>query len=91
MRWLNKKAINLINYYQESTKSNKKRCRYIPSCSEYSKGCYEKFNFFKASLLTLLRILRCNPLFKGGYDPVPLTRKEKKLQREKREILNPLK
>ena len=27
--------------------------------------------------LTLKRLLRCNKLFKGGYDPVPLTKEEK--------------
>ena len=74
---LNKIAINLINKYQKTTKNNKKRCRYTPSCSEYSKECYMTFNFIKASLLTLFRLLRCNPLFKGGYDPIPLTREEK--------------
>jgi len=30
----------------------------------------EKHGAFKGSLLSLWRILRCNPLFKGGYDPV---------------------
>ncbi|MBR0340432.1 MAG: membrane protein insertion efficiency factor YidD, partial [Alistipes sp.] len=33
--------------------------------------CYKRFNFFKASFLTLYRIIRCNPWNKGGYDPVP--------------------
>ncbi len=37
-----------------------------------------KFNFVKASFLTLKRFLKCNRLFKGGYDPVPLTKEEKK-------------
>lgn len=73
--------IKLINKYQESTKYSAKRCRYIPTCSEYSKQCYQKFNFFKASFLTFYRIIRCNPLSKGGYDPVPLTKAEKKLKK----------
>ena len=41
-------------------------------------GFYEKFGFVKASFLTAKRLLKCNPLFKPGYDPVPLTKEEKK-------------
>ncbi len=79
---MNKFMIKIIEKYQEGTKNSAKRCRYIPSCSEYAKGCYKKFNFFKATFLTIYRIVRCNPLSKGGFDPVPLTRKEKKLTKE---------
>ena len=84
--YMRKLAIKLIEKYQSSTKNNNKRCRYVPTCSEYAKECYIKFNFFKASFLTIYRILRCNPLSKGGYDPVPLTKKEKK---EKNNSINP--
>ena len=73
----NKLPLKLINHYQESTKDSPHRCKYVPSCSNYAKECYEKFNFFKASFLTLGRLLRCTPFFKGGYDPVPLTKEEK--------------
>jgi len=83
---MNKLMIKLIKKYQQATKNGNKHCRYVPTCSEYSKECYQKFNFFKASFLTVYRIIRCNPLSKGGYDPVPLTRKEK---REKKESVNP--
>ena len=48
-----------------------KKCRFYPTCSSYALECYKRFNFFKASLLTLYRIIRCNPWGKGGYDPVP--------------------
>ena len=74
----NKFAIKLINSYQESHKDRPPRCRYYPTCSQYAKECYQKFNFIKASFLTLYRLLRCNPFHKCGYDPVPLTKLEKK-------------
>lgn len=74
----NKFALKMIRAYQEGNPNRPPRCRYYPSCSNYAKGCYEKFNFVKASLLTLWRLIRCNPFHKCGYDPVPLTRKEKK-------------
>lgn len=78
----NKWVINWINRYQrEISPNNPPRCRFIPTCSQYAKECYEKFSFPKASLLVTKRLLKCNPLFKPGYDPVPLTKEEKeKLQ-----------
>lgn len=45
-------------------------CRYHPSCSEYTKISIMKFGILKGSLNGLLRILRCNAFFKGGFDPV---------------------
>lgn len=85
----NKIPLKLIHAYQAARKNDGKRyCKYIPSCSNYAIGCYNKFNFFKASLLTLWRLLRCNPFSKGGYDPVPLNRKEKiELEQRTKEIL----
>ncbi len=82
----NKLPIKLINWYQREISPNTTpKCRYIPTCSEYAKECYKKFNFVKASLLTTKRLLKCNPLFKGGYDPVPLSKEEKLKQNEENE------
>ena len=46
-------------------------CRFIPTCSAYALEAIEKYGAFKGGLLTVWRILRCNPFAKGGYDPVP--------------------
>ena len=48
-----------------------KNCIYTPSCSEYGIIALRKHGIFKGSFLTAKRILRCNSLFKVGYDPVP--------------------
>jgi len=48
-----------------------KNCIYTPSCSKYGIIALRKHGIFKGSFLTAKRILRCNSLFKGGYDPVP--------------------
>ncbi len=45
-------------------------CRFHPHCSEYSKQALEKHNTIKGIFLSLWRILRCNPLSKGGADPI---------------------
>lgn len=76
MFFLNRLVIKMIKSYQK--KDLPHRCRHIPSCSCYGLECFEKFNFLKASFLTTYRIIRCNPLSWKIYDPVPLSKKEKK-------------
>ena len=46
-------------------------CRFTPTCSAYAIEAYTKRGFFIGTILTVWRILRCNPFSKGGYDPVP--------------------
>ena len=46
------------------------RCRYYPTCSRYTLDAVEFYGPFKGLFMGMARILRCNPLFKGGYDPV---------------------
>ncbi len=70
--------IRIIKFYQRNISINKPpRCRFYPTCSEYGLQAIEQHGLIKGLLLTGCRILRCNPLFKGGYDPVP-ERKRKK-------------
>ena len=46
-------------------------CRFMPTCSQYALEALAKYGAVKGGWLALKRILRCNPLCKGGYDPVP--------------------
>ena len=46
------------------------KCKYYPSCSEYTKQAIEKYGVIKGCFLGLKRILKCNPFSKGGYDPL---------------------
>jgi len=43
-------------------------CRYQPTCSEYAKWQFENNNLLLASYQSLVRILKCNQLFAGGFD-----------------------
>ncbi|HBU08911.1 MAG TPA: membrane protein insertion efficiency factor YidD [Candidatus Omnitrophica bacterium] len=45
-------------------------CRFYPSCSHYFIQAISHFGLFKGSCRGFFRILRCNPLSLGGYDPV---------------------
>lgn len=87
---LNDKVIKHIKNYQATKDQTigSGRCKHYPSCSNYALECYEKFNFVKASLLSGFRIIRCNPLTKKIYDPVPLTKNEKKKLKDKYNKLN---
>lgn len=66
-------CIKMIRFYQKYLSAMKGRstCIFIPTCSQYAIEAFEKYGVIKGGLLTVWRILRCNPFSKGGYDPVP--------------------
>ena len=74
MKWL---LISMINLYQKIPFSSHKQCRFIPTCSEYTKEAIKIHGSIKGTYLGIKRVIRCNPLSKNIYDPVPV-KKEKK-------------
>ena len=46
-------------------------CRFRPTCSTYALGAIERFGIIRGTWLGMLRILRCNPFCRPGFDPVP--------------------
>ena len=48
-----------------------KCCRFTPTCSTYAVQAIEIHGVVHGLWLTIKRIMRCHPLCKGGYDPVP--------------------
>jgi len=73
---MKKLVIKLIKKYQEGTSNKNPTCKYHPSCSNYAIDAYKNYNFFYASILSLWRIIRCNPFSRGGYDPIPKFKKD---------------
>ncbi len=47
------------------------RCIHQPTCSSYALEAVERFGFIHGLWLTVLRLLRCHPFARGGYDPIP--------------------
>ena len=71
---MKKILIKIIEWYQKNIsvylESHNIRCKYYPTCSEYTKQAIEKYGPLKGSMLGFIRILKCNPFSKGGYDPL---------------------
>ena len=51
------------------------RCRYIPTCSQYSLEAIHVHGALKGSWLATKRVCRCHPWGGFGYDPVPVPKK----------------
>ena len=45
-------------------------CIYLPTCSEYAMEAVQARGVVVGGAMAVGRILRCNPLFHGGYHPV---------------------
>ena len=69
---MKKLLIQFVRCYQVAISAKRPPCcKYMPTCSAYAIEALERFGAFKGSALAIWRILRCNPLSRGGYDPVP--------------------
>lgn len=65
-------AIALIRFYQKAISPYlPPSCRFYPTCSEYTLLAIRKYGVLKGGWMGFKRLLRCQPLAKGGYDPVP--------------------
>ncbi len=82
---MKKLLIKAVRFYQKRISPAKAApcCRFYPTCSAYAVQALEIHGAFKGSLLSVWRILRCNPLCKGGVDPVPQKREVSRPRRKK--------
>lgn len=69
----------LISFYRKNISPLEKApcCKFVPTCSTYALEAVKVHGALKGTILSVLRILRCNPFSRGGYDPVP----EKKIKK----------
>lgn len=69
---MKKFLVGLIKFYRKYISPLKPpTCRYTPTCSEYAMIAIDKYGVKKGGWLAIKRVLRCNPFFPGGNDPVP--------------------
>lgn len=69
---IKKGCILILKFYRKFISPVlKSECIFTPTCSEYAIEAFLKRNFFVAAGLIVWRLLRCNSLNAGGFDPVP--------------------
>ena len=69
MKWV---LIALVRTYQYAISPlTGRRCRFFPTCSEYTIDALRQYGAWKGAWLGVKRIFRCHPWHPGGYDPLP--------------------
>jgi putative membrane protein insertion efficiency factor len=46
-------------------------CRFTPTCSQYAVDALTEYGLIRGSWLTLIRLGKCGPWHRGGWDPIP--------------------
>ena len=80
--------ILLIRFYQKFISPLfPAKCRYYPTCSQYTLEAIQEYGAIKGTYLGIKRILRCHPFHEGGYDPVPKRKIEDLEEKEKEWVI----
>ena len=81
---MKKILILLIRFYQKFISPMfPAKCRFYPTCSQYTLEAVKEHGAIKGTYLGIKRILKCHPFHEWGYDPVP--KKENKNSEGKKE------
>ena len=73
-RWPAELLVAPIRFYQRFiTPYTPATCRYYPTCSAYAVTALRTRGAVVGTVLTVWRLLRCNPWSEGGVDHVPVS------------------
>lgn len=51
-------------------------CRFMPTCSQYAVDALGEYGLIKGGWLAMVRLLKCGPWHRGGWDPIPERRSD---------------
>lgn len=72
MTWAARGALTIVRAYQLALSPFAGgACRFEPSCSTYAMQAFEAHGARRGAMLTMRRVMRCHPLARPGFDPVP--------------------
>jgi putative membrane protein insertion efficiency factor len=67
-----RRAVRLLDFYKRFVSPLlPPACRFEPTCSVYAREAIARHGLARGASLALKRLVRCHPLNKGGFDPVP--------------------
>lgn len=46
-------------------------CRFMPTCSQYAVDALNEYGALRGGWLSMVRLVRCGPWHRGGWDPIP--------------------
>jgi len=72
IRWLRELVLLPLHFYRRFISPwTPATCRFSPTCSQYGIDAVRTHGILRGGAMTIWRVLRCNPLGRGGQDPVP--------------------
>jgi len=70
-------AIYLIQLYRHTVSPLRlPTCRFTPTCSQYAVDALSEFGLIRGGWLALVRLVKCGPWHRGGWDPIPERRED---------------
>ena len=65
-------VIYLIQLYRHTVSPLRlPTCRFTPTCSQYAVDALSEYGLFRGGWLATVRLLKCGPWHRGGWDPIP--------------------